>query len=39
MHLLDSPFSPSCIILAILSLSEQLIDHSFPNTADLYMLE
>lgn len=39
MHILGSPFSLSCIILAITSLSEQVIDYSFPNAANLYMLQ
>lgn len=41
MHILGSPFSLSCIVLLIASLSviDQVIDHSFPNAANLYIFE
>lgn len=36
---ISSSFSLSCIILVITSLMEQVIDHSYPNVANIYILE
>lgn len=37
MYILSSPFLLSCVVLDISSLSEEVIDHSFP--INLYVLE